>query len=501
MGNFLTDWFKKKPQPQVEQVNQAPIKPKKKDIKKTALPAQSRSSVADDDNNYHFLTRESQVIKPGYQFEVIPFIRKLSISNPDLSQALHNIVHLGNTGHLIKFDKKVTPERAHHMRRHLEACAEHWMDGVPGLEGVVNKFFRQLMIGGANAVEAVPNKLLTSLHRVILVKPESIRCKYERRLLGYEFYQYVDKAVMVKPNSFENLVKLNPNTFRYYALNGDTEVPYGNPPYLAAMGPIEDQKIMLDNIKFIIRQIGVLGFLELLVDKPDKNDGEGEEQYAARLQQFLERCKTQVEESMTEGVVVGYKEDHEFNFQTGTKNMAGTEALFGLNETQVASGLKSDPGLMGKGSAGAESHITIIFTKLIAELKNIQMIVAKTLEFIYNMELRLANFDYETLKVEFKPSTVQDELKLQQGIEIKIRNFKALYDDGLISQEQYAEAMDLEEPHLAEPRIERTIKGQTGGEDDSSTPSSKKQKREKGKDKSDKKSRSKDKPQDKKAYK
>lgn len=464
------------------------------------LPAQSRSS-SPNEAMYGMLEKDAALVKPGYQFEVIPFIRKLTISNPDVSQALHNIVQLGNTGVKMEFDSKVTPDQASKMRKHIDTVSKTWVDGAPGLHSICNKLFRQLMIAGANSIEAVPNSSLNGVYKLLLVKPESIRIKYRKSKLSYEYYQHIENSSLLLnyPTVIDGLVPLNPYTFRYFAMNGDTEVPYANPPYLPSLGPIEDQKIMLENIKFIIRQLGVVGFMELLLDKPAQLDGEGLEKYQARLDKFLSDAKSRVQNAMREGVVVGFNEDHTFEFQSVSKNLSGVETLFGINETQVAAGVKSDPGLMGKGSAGAESHITIIFTKLIAELKNIQLIVAMTLEFVINMELRLAGYDYENLCVEFNPSTVQDDLKLQQAFEIKIRNYKALYDDGIISQDQYANAVgEYEKAFLPKPRIERTIKGQTG---DPSAIAAQKKKREVGKDKSAVEQRKKAKPQDKKQYK
>ena len=104
--------------------------------------------------------------------------------------------------------------------------------------------------------------------------------------------------------------------------------------------------------------------------------------------------------------------------------------------------------------------------------------------------MNFETYKFDFVRVEFNRSTIQDDLKYQQAEEIKIRNLLALYQDGQISMEQYADAMGLEKPDQAKPRIDRNAPApnDAGGAE-------KKAKREKDKDKSDRKVRDKNKPQ------
>lgn len=461
------------------------------------LPAGRSSANTEPSNDYTLLRAQTKMVKPGYQFQVIPFIRNLTKVNPDVSQALHNIVHLGNTGHIVKFDASVPAEKVQLMRKHLKSAVKRWVDSCPNEDALANKIFRQVMIAGASSLEAVPNNTLTGINTVLFVKPEEIRFLYNKATLRHEPYQVDPTAIFTVDIVSSQLIKLNQETYKYFALNGDTESPYGEPPYLPSLGPIEDQKVMLKNIQFIIRQIGLMGFMELVIAKPDQKDGESDINYLSRMDKFIQDAKERVEKSMIEGVVVGFQDEHEFKFQSATKNLSGVETLFGINETQVSSGLKSDPGLMGKGSKGAESHITIIFTKILAELKNIQSVVGANLHFLYEFELQLMGFDFKSFEVIFKPSTILDDLKLAQAKEIKIRNLDTLYWAGIISQETYAEEMDREKPDQVKPRLDKAAQAIKGGTlQDQAV---KKKKREDGKNASDRKVRAKNSPQDKKA--
>lgn len=463
-----------------------------KEITKTkASPAipPSRTTEAPDEGYSYSFENDKRLVQPGYQFEIIPVIRKLSLNNQSLSQALQNIVSLANTGHQLFFDSGVKPEQIDKMRTHLEEKANNWQYGIAGTHGLANKFFHQAMISGATCQEVVPNLKMDGIYRVLLPYPETIRFLYNKATISYEPYQVSTNIQKVTEGGFK---KLNINSFKYVAINGDSEKPYGNPPYLPSLGPLTDQKVMLDNIKFIIRQIGVVGFLEVMVAKPEQNDLESDAAYEARLNSYLDKCTKNMTNSLKNGIVTGFKDDHEFDFHTTNKTAGGISELFNQNQKLVSSGLKQDGSLMGEGGKGAETAITIIFTKLLSELKNIQICIAAQLEFIYKLELRLAGFKFESLSVEFKPSTIQDDLKIQQGLEIKIRNLRQLLMDGIIDMEDYADELGYEKPARDEPLVPLNPEPTTG---DPNIDAQKKAVREKSKDKSDRRSRDRKKSQ------
>ncbi len=395
-----------------------------------------------------------RIIDPIVWLEFIPMIRRYIYSNPNLSQALNNIVELGNTGHEIRFDKSVSTEQAVKMRSHLELKQQQWFAINAGIDGFVNKLFAQIMISGALSCEWVPDLSLKTIKTVVMVDPETVRWVYDKPTGNYMPYQKLFGTYYIMNNG-QMWIKLNPNSFKYFALNGDSDNPYGIPPYLPTLDALETQKLMLDNIKFIMEEVGVMGFLEVLMDKPEQNGGESFESYKARLIQFLDDAKDKVRKGYRNGITVGYKDDTEFKFHPTSKDHKGVEGLFQLNEVLFASGIKQDPGMLGKNYGSSESQITIIFTKLVAQLKNIQQLVKFNLEYGYGLELRLAGFKFNSITVTFKPTTALDRLKDEQANEIKIRNLMALYYDGIISLADYAHEMGYEEPDQTEPRMVR----------------------------------------------
>lgn len=433
-----------------------------------------------------FIDIKSKVtfITPGYIAEYIPVIRRLSWINPDVGVAVNDMVQLTNTGHRVKFDPSTSTEMQESMRRHIEEKQSQWGDGVAGMNGLINKMISQIWIAGALSTEWVVDNDKKGIKHLAFVNPETIRFQWNKKKL--RFYPYQKQDYETGERLGEKYVKLNINTFKYFGLNGDTDIPYGIPPYLTALNALTTQGEMDKNIRFIMKQIGLLGFTQLLMAKPSQDTGESTEAYTTRLVRILTEAKDNILDGIKDGVVVGYNEDHEFDFNSTTKNLSGVGELYNQNEVQVANGLKMAAQFLGVDGSGAETGINIIFTKMLSQLQNVQKIVAANLKHGYSLELRLAGFNFKHLQVEFRPSTITDELKFQQAQEYKIRNTYNLYQMGLIGQQQAADAMEFDKPDQAEPR--GPISG-AGAE---------KEERQDQNDKSDKKTRDKKKAQPKK---
>jgi hypothetical protein len=419
---------------------------------------------------------------PDFLFEVIPLIRRLAIVNEDVGQVVFDLIQLANTGHRIKFDKNVPDDQVDKMRKHLYNRSKVWTDGVAGMEGLINKFIHQIIVGGALSNEWVINEDLTGIANIFMVKPETIRWKYNKPKLRYEAYQEVRHPDFPGGKS---LIKLNPFTFKYYGLMGDTELPYGIPLYIPSLERVKNQRGMDKNINDVLDRLGIMGFFEALLAKPDQQKNENDTTYKARIEGLLKETKKNLSDSLADGITVGFMDEHEFNFHSTTKNLNGVGELYNQNQVQLSKGLKHPPAFLGVSTKGSETHINIVFTKMLSQLRNIQNLLKQNLEFGLSLELRLAGFKFNFLEIEFNKSTITDDLKNEQAREIRIRNNIALYNQGIISQETLADEEGYESPDQSEPRVVL----------DPSGDAEKKQDREKDKDKSDRKVREKNTPQ------
>ena len=293
----------------------------------------------------------------------------------------------------------------------------------------------------------------------------------------------------------QTYIKLNEATYKYFALINDTDEPYGIPPYLTALEALGTQKDMTTNINHVMKQLGLLGYLEAKVEKPEQLANESVSNFEQRLDSLLIKTKQNIQNGFMDGVVVGYKDDHEFDFHSTSKNLSGVSEIFNQNERQVANGLKTSPNFLGLPGGGTETNMGIVFTKMLSQLKSVQNIVGANLAAGYELELLMAGFNPKNINIKWRASTITDDLKMQQSFEIKQRVAHLLTVDGIISQDKYADIMGYEKPYKKEPIV--PYKDQAGGgskdpEQDKKDGEVKKKSERKQRDKDNKQPRRKD---------
>ena len=444
MKNIFQFWRKK---PKVEtpppEENKDTVKPKVSSI------SPGRVSVPEDSTDFtstlHGLT---QMVTPSFRVEVIQLIRRLYKVNPDMAIAIQETFKLANTGHMITFPNNSDKE-AESMRNHLKEATKKWSSYSAGIDGLVNKMIVQLCVGGAISVEGVPNNNLDGLATILFLKPDNIKFKRENNGV-YQPYQR-NENFMVKNLDY---IKLNTETFVYAGMYNDTDEPYGIPPFMSSLDSIKGQHDMMTNFKHIMEQMGFLGFLSAKIAKPDPQANENNRHYEARLNRTLIQAKKNLKDGMNDGLVVGYLDDHEFEMTSTTKDLGSADKLWNLNQQRVANGLGINGNIIGVSGSSTEGGMGIILSKMISQLRNIQMIVSYVLEFLYNLELRLAGFNNKGIKINWATSTIADDVKVQQALQYKIANLNSLYRDGIIGQAQYAWEMGYDSPDQAEPRVD-----------------------------------------------
>ena len=452
--------------------------------KDTSSIPPGRVSVPDDSSQGLVVSLRdiTNLVTPSFRSNIIPLIRDLYKVNPDMSIAIQDMFKLSNTGHTISFPNN-TPEEAKKMKEHLSMVSKRWSNYTAGINGLVNRFIVQCLTSGAISIEAVPNNKLDGISTIVFVNPENI---YFRRLENGVYHPYQKNPYTIL-NDKPDFIKLNTETYIYVGMYNDTDEPYGVPPFMAALDSIKGQHDMRINFKHIMELMGMVGFLEAKMEKPPREPNESVQAYRARLNNTLVKLKKNMMGGLKDGIVTGYKEDHEFKLNSTTQSLQNLEKPWAMNQQSVANGLGINSNIIGVQTSNTEGGAGILLSKMISQLKNIQMLISHILEFIYTLELRLSGFNNKGIKVEFGTSTISDELKVQQGLEYKIRNLQALYNQGIINQQQYAWAMGYEKPDQKEPR-------QINNDISDIEDSAKKQKREADKDKSDRKTRDKNNP-------
>lgn len=483
---FFTGVGGKKNRPPIQK-NQV-AEPKNKD----SVPiSPGRVSVPDDEpgNFIHTLRGLTHMVTPSFRVEVIQLIRDLYKVNPDVNIALQDMFKLANTGHNITFPNN-TDKEADKMRDHLAKASQRWSTYTAGIDGLVNKMIVQLMVSGAISVESVPNEKLDGLSTILFLKPD--RIIFQRENNGV-YHPYQKNTLWNGTRDERDYIRLNTETYCYVGMYNDTDEPYGIPPFMASLDSLKGQHDMKTNFKYIMEVCGMVGFLEALMEKPAQRANESTEAYTRRLNRELLLLKKNVKEGMRDGVVTGYIDDHQFKLNSTSKEMGNIDKPWNMNQQSVANGLGVNGNLIGVQASVGEGATGIMLSKLISQLKNIQMIVSYVLKFIYELELRLAGFDCKGITITWGSSTISDEVKIQQGRQYKIQNLDLLYKAGIISQYQYAWEMGYDSPSEEEPRVSLDDQYAKGGNSDPQEGTKKKQ-RQDDKNQSARRSRDKNNP-------
>lgn len=420
------------------------VEPKKPDSTVGIPPGRVSKPDKSDDGIFMGLRNQTSFIQPTFRKDIIPLIRSLYKVNPDMGIALQDMFKLANTPHEISFPYN-TVEESQNMIEYLNQVTDSWSTYTAGISGLINKMITQCLVSGAISIEGVPKKDLSGLSTIVFVKPESIL--FHRRGNGiYHPYQVT--------NTLEDPIKLNLETYIYISMFNDTDEPYGIPPFMPSLEPLDGQHVMKLNFKNIMEIVGMLGFLNAKIKKPAKAGNESDQSYQNRLNSQLTTFKERIKEGMAEGIIVGHIDDHEFDLASTSKQIGDIEKPWNMNQQSVANGLGVSSNIIGVSSANTEGGAGIMLSKLISQLRNLQILVAFALQKLYALELRLAGFNSKGIKVTFTASTVSDELKVQQGLEIKVRNAIALYNQGIYSQEDVARAVGKDVPDVDEPRFD-----------------------------------------------
>lgn len=446
-----------------------------------------RQSVPNDpyQTTIGMLSQLTNLVTPTFRDDIIPLIRDLYKVNPDLSIATQDVFKLTNTSFSVSFPNN-TDKESMAMRAHLNDVDGKLSRYTAGIYGLINKLISQVSVGGAMSFECVPNEDLTGIETIVLVNPEEIRFQRENNGV-YVPYQKVKFSVLGGVN--KDYVKLNPLTYLYISMYNDTDEPYGIPPYMASLDSVKTQSDMQINFKQVMENLGLLGFLQVSVAQPGRKGNESDSAYTNRLSKYLVDTKRSILGGMKDGVVVGFDGTHSFKLDSTTKDLGNLNIPWDMNQQRVANGLGINSSIIGAGSGkNTQSSSGIIISKMIAQLNNMQQLLSYAIKFIYSLELRLAGFNCKGIKVKFSTTTVSDEVKVQQGLQYKIQNLKLLYDQGIISQQDFAEEMGYEGPDEEEPRAMDDL--------DSSNPTlgTKQDKRQSDKSKSDRKTRDKNNP-------
>lgn len=407
-----------------------------------------RQSVAEGSEQFQGYMERMMKLKPDFKLEVLSAIEHLAMYHSDVSYAVDNIVSLSNTPFQVYFLDTVSDEQAKEMKLHLKRRSKDWYAHSGGLNSMVNDLLAQASIFGALSAESIPNDDLTGVKKNVLVSPKNIRFRYDIKGSKYIPIQVGQGT----GNSPSQDIELNETTYKYISLRRFNEKPYAVPPFLSALYSVSTGLEMSESMKSVMKNLGVLGFLEVLVNAPKPLPQEDEDTYYERSKSYLTKVIPEIENGINRGFVTGFKGLHSFEMKSTTNGAEGASQLVDINDQKTFAGLKQDGLMFGRTFSTTETLGRVILAKMTTQAANYQRVIATYLENLFLLELSLFGFDVEDVSVEFEPPMIGDKDKEVTARGKEIDNTQKLYSAGIISQQQRAVELGYEKPDQEEPR-------------------------------------------------
>ncbi len=400
------------------------------------------------------------VISRPFSDSQIRVIEGLIINNELVSKGHFNSFVLANTAHSVYLPDSIKNEGRKKVQRELLA-----FQNKVKIFTLINTMFSQLPTYGSVCVERVPSiKTKAGLENVIAINPSTI-------FIGKEggkslYYQRVQKRTLIsKPNLGKNLlageyIKLKDSQISYQAQITFGTNPYGVPMFMPVLTTSDFREKVICHIENIVKKLGIMGFLTATVAAPAQNVVGGEEDsvYKTRIIASVKEAYDKIKRGVSSGIVVGVKGVHDFAVQNTSSNASGLEAVFDLVQQRVILSLKQDPLLFGKGGNMTETLARISLALNTAQVENAQKVIAEVLREIYVDHLtRVFGYDFSELSVEFSPSAIADNLRIQQAEQVHVDTLIKLYNQGIIDNFVFARELGFDAPSEDEPRIETKV--------------------------------------------
>lgn len=405
------------------------------------LPDEKRSSEESNEGSFGPLSFGSVI--PPFDLQVLRQLKKLWICNPDFSQHVSNAESLGNTGHTLTIDAASTSQAEAALSRVNESAARIYENGA-GVDGLFNAYLDQLAWSGALSSEDVVDFAARRVDKVVLVPVEQIR------------FRYIDGSYVPhqQPSTFTGfarsksplgLIPLNPETYHYYAIQTIENSPYAKPPATAAvelmLGPQQDA---IDNIRWIVQKLGILGLVAFLVKKPTVNAGEDSASFKKRAEQYLADTKLKLDGHFNKGLLVGFKGEHDINHANVASDGRGSREIFQVIEELVFSGIGSMAAFHGRNYTTTETFADVIYSILAAQVVNRQRLVKRRQEKTSRLDLRLAGIQVDGVSLQFNRVEARNELQKAQAEQARQAMVLEKARAGIISPDQAAQELGYE---------------------------------------------------------
>lgn len=382
--------------------------------------------------------------------------------------------------YVLSFPSGSLPEnfyvRPHHALRRTEMNLRSWVVQSVEDSGIEEEVFCATVpefscfalegnILTGNCGEWVLNDEMTEVVDFVDLSPKKIRFFWDENEQRYLPFQKVSSTQVkeAEKNGQEvrnGCVRLNEMTFRYYAFDAAPESPYGTPPFLAALSNIAIQQDMVHNMAQIVKKIGLLGIIDLTVERLPPLAGESDDEYAQRAGAYLDEYVRVAEDMVRDGGLVHFDDIKANSWNIGG-NAAGATNIHKANEEMIFSGLKSMPSVQGRSYSTTETYAGVAYDIIIRNTRKYQRAAKRMIESGYWLMATLAGMQPDSIKLSFNENRSLNRLQEASAERVEIANALMKWILGILDQVGVAQELGYSEPKVPmESPPERLLSGE-----------------------------------------
>ncbi len=408
---------------------------KKKADNQIVIPPAGRSSKEEPSNILQSMAGWMSYydgISPVIPWDYLEFLIKIALVNPDISHAIKNWINMANNGHNLIVEG-VSDRIIEKAQDRLNQKAVSLYERSGGVDGLINHYLYQIAVTGAVSSEDVVEETRDGVKRIAIVPVRKIRFKYEED--EYQPYYVTNEG---------ELIKLNPYTYAYYAYQVIENSPYAKPPILAAIEPVLMQRDAMDNMKYILRKLGLLGLVALTLKKMTKQPNETDEELRKRMQAYASSVMDALKKNFNKGLMVKF-EDQTLEHFNITGEARGAKDIFVLLEEQMASGIGVDSSILGRSYHTTETFANVMYMFMVRDANNFRRLVKRRMEKTYRLDLLLAGIPINDVTLNFNPNPARDPQSEAQAEQILTNNVIKKVQVGLIDPDTGAQELGYDE--------------------------------------------------------
>jgi hypothetical protein len=426
-------------------------KPHRKALREQVLAG--RTSVDEDRSavtNLGWLKDQYASLALKLPWELYDYVEILAKYNPDYSQAVNNVVSLGNPGYKILVDAK-SPGAVANLQARIADKEQNLNPRIGGFNGIFSKLLDSAATYGAMCGEWVLDEKFKDVTKFVFINPKSVRFFWNEVEDDWHPFQKVNRMEVERAKARgqntvgEDYIELNTMTFNYQTVFSMHNNPYGIPPYFAALEALAIQRQMINNLKSIIQKLGLVGILELSVRSLEQNPFETEDEYQARCQTFLQSYTNILEDVMNKGGLIHFDDTEITNLSISDK-AGGADKIFKMNEEQVFSGLHSLPAIQGRTYSTTETYAGVAYELILRNIATMTNASKHILE--RGLWLMTNVWNVPATKVVFKPLENKTLHRLQnaQAEMFELQTDMALWLNGILDQKGVAQRHNIDIP-------------------------------------------------------